>query len=174
MRSIAHGRASMLIGRRKMTTNKRVRLSTAIKRVLDMLDSAVPSNAAVMLTRSYAAIVDHCGYEAEEAYRLVNWLAGQEKHANWQDLAEEWCDEHRFPKLECRACGGVQVCYSCRQPVLDGGVTDSDCLGKETFCLKCAKEKGITPPKPTTLSLEEQRRLLHETGMFDERGNFLP
>lgn len=141
-----------------MTTKKRVRVSTAIKHELDALDIITPVTA-YKLPAVKPSVIDwmetliwkDLGYTLDEARRMADWLAGQSRDANPHDLAEEWCDDCRMPWDSCK-----------HVPPLS--------LGAQLALAEVEKKQPQAPK--TGLSLEGQRRLLHETGMFDEMGNF--
>lgn len=169
-----------------MTTKKRVRVSTAIKHVYQLIDPASPESAALALNLAAETVMADLGYETDEAWRLVRWLAGQSRDANWSDLAEEWCEDHCFPVLECRACLAYHDAMA--TTYTDAKLTQWYAkYSPNGICPRCKNRiphtpKAIVPhyqgtcltvaPAPTALSLEEQRRILHKTGMFDEMGNF--
>jgi len=176
----------------KKKNKKKMRLSTAIKHVLDLLDTASPESAALAFNLAVEGVVADLGYDHDEAVRMTHWIAGQSKDANWHDLEEEWCAEDRMPRELCNAAHENDriPCAQCGTGLMICG-TDGVVGPPNIFCPRCTAEadpKAETPlqledrlqqaarqksqaPK-TGLSLEEQRRILHETGLFDEMGNF--
>jgi hypothetical protein len=161
-----------------MPTNKRVRVSTAIKHVYALLDPATPEKAALALNLAAESVTVDLGYETDEAWRLVHFLAGQPQEANHLDLEEEWCAEDRMPKELCKAAhesGGIP-CAKCGTPLMtdDTGIISCPRCNPTPISDSLRARLAVTQ-KPTTpnISLEEQRRILHETGLFDEMGNFI-
>jgi hypothetical protein len=170
-----------------MTTKKRTGVSIAIQHVLDLIDTCSPETAALALVQASEGVTVDLGYETDEAWRLVHFILEQPKDTNRFDLAEAWCKLCRMPRTDCvHGKIPIGVCGAYTDAKLTQWYTK---WSPDGICPRCNNgiphtPKAIVPhymgtcitappepPKP--LSLEEQRRILHETGLFDEMGNFI-
>ncbi len=74
---------------------RQLKLGTVIKRAQKLHNSDYGYLDAVKYVR------EQLGYTFLEAQRLVTFINVKE---NWDDLADQWCPEHKYPSYTCSEC----------------------------------------------------------------------